>query len=518
MGLKIDLDYKAVLAFKSVKVFFILLVLCGATLFAEAFKFLGFHESNIIMLYLLGVLIVAYVLEGFFYGILASLLGVLTFNFFFTEPYYSLLAYRPDYPVTFAMMLFASVLMSTLTNKVKQEAKLSKIREKRAFVLYKMSQGLLEAQSIPEICNVVGIEVSAVLKVIVQLNIRTELWSEEVIYENGIAIREGIFIAEGQRALINQVYKTKSATRYSKKYFDDYNFYYAPIQVQSEILGVFGISLKHNEIMYEEKLTLIEAMTYQIGLALERVIISDEKKRKQLEMERERFRANLLRAISHDLRTPLTGILGATSTLKDHSNQITEDQRKSLLEDIAQDTQWLIQSVENILSMTKFDEGKVTLNIKSELVDDLILEALNRFKNRDHRHQIHVNLPEELIAIYVDGNLIEQVIVNLIDNAIKYTPENSQIIIDVKPQVGQVFFLVSDEGKGIDESHIPLLFNRFFRAEFNSDKGKNGIGLGLEICKSIVEAHGGQIRAFNNSNGGATFEFSLPVGGYLNAE
>lgn len=491
----------------------VVLLIAIATAMAMLFKSFGFHESNIIITYLLAVLLISYWIEGYLYGVLASVLGVLTFNFFFTEPYYSLLAYRQDYPVTFAIMLFAAVLVSTITSKMKRESRLSRIREKRAYVLYKIAQGLLRAQGIEEICQIVGKEVSSILNVAVMISLKSEGFKSENewIYYKGEVNNGYFYVSDLQRGVATQVYKTGSVLRYYKETFDDLDFYYAPIIGQKEVLGVLGISLKPNEIIYEEKETLIKAMTSQIGMALERVLISEAQKKQHVEIEAERLRSNLLRAISHDLRTPLTGILGAATTLIAHEKLISEEQRRSLLEDIAEDSQWLVQSVENILSMTKFDEGKVELHLKTELIDDLVLEALNRFKVNESGREIEVNLPDQLIALEVDGHLIEQVLVNLVDNAIKYTPTDSKIEVEVTEKEGQIIFRVRDHGSGILDEHIPLLFNRFFTAGISSDRGKNGIGLGLEICKSIVEAHDGHICAYNNDTGGACFEFSLPL-------
>lgn len=487
-----------------------LMIIAVTTLTAMLIRRMGFHESNIIMLYLLGVLMVSFTLEGFTYGIIASFLSVLTFNFFFTVPYYSLLAYRQDYPVTFLMMLLASMLMSTLTNKVKQEAKLSKIREKRTFVLYRMSQGLLKAQNAEEICKVVGEEVSDVLNIVVSIRLNLIHSSGSALYEKGERVQRTIRQSNEQLVMEQYVMDTSIASRFNKDSDSDFDFYYAPIKGPSGTMGVLGVSLKPNEILYREKLTLIQGMTYQIGLALERVLIARAKQEQHMIIESERFKGNLLRAISHDLRTPLTGILGASTTILDHNLEISEDQKQSLIKDIAEDAQWLIQSVENILSMTRIDEGRIKLNIQSELIDDLILESLNRFKSKEHLNEIQVKLPTELVAVEVDGTLIKQVLINLIDNAIKYTPVNSKIYIEVNSYSDHVVFKVEDEGKGIEPEHIPLIFNRFFRAELTSDRGKNGIGLGLEICKSIVEAHRGEIQVYNNEKGGATFEFSLP--------
>lgn len=501
------------LSLLAVNVILLIALIALATLMGKLFKNLNFHESNIIITYLLAVLLISYWIEGYFYGVMASVLGVLTFNFFFTEPYYSLLAYRQDYPITFAIMLFAAVLVSTITSKMKRESQLSKIREKRTYVLYRLAQGLLKAQNASEVCDIVGNEVSSVLNVAVHIVLQGDSEHEpyDRVYKQKSQIDEEIFISDQQRALAQSVFTSRLPARYKKQYFDDMNFFYVPIVGQNEALGYFGVSLKPEEFLYEEKVTLINAMTSQIGMALDRIDLGEAQKQQHMAFESERFRSNLLRAISHDLRTPLTGILGAATTLSAHENLLDNVQRRSLVEDIAEDARWLIQSVENILSMTKFDEGKVQLHKAVALVDDLLLEALDRFKGSERK--IVVDLPEKIVSLEVDGHLIEQVIVNLVDNALKYTPSHTTVHIQVVTTQETVVFKVIDEGPGIQEDHIPLLFNRFFTAGISSDRGKNGIGLGLEICKSIVEAHNGKISAHNNPNGGACFEFELPLTG-----
>ena len=220
---------------------------------------------------------------------------------------------------------------------------------------------------------------------------------------------------------------------------------------------------------------------------------------------------DLVTALSHDLRTPLTSILGSSSTILENDDVIDKETRVELLKNIYEDTSWLTHSVENILSMTRIDEGKLDIEKRPEVVDEIIAESILRVKKFANSRDIKTNIPDEIIIVHVDVLLIEQVLVNLIDNAIRHTPKNSKIELTVKKESNQVLFEVADNGKGIPNEDIGNIFNRFYTKNKSRNLERRGIGLGLEICKSIVEAHGGEIVAFNNPSGGATFRFSIPM-------
>jgi len=256
----------------------------------------------------------------------------------------------------------------------------------------------------------------------------------------------------------------------------------------------------------------LEAVTAQIALAAEREKVWQKQHKSKMEVERERLRSNLLRGISHDLRTPLTGILGATSTIIDNYDVLQNSVKKELLQDVYEETSWLIHSIENILSLTKIDEGRIEIKKNMEAVEEIVGEAVSRVKKLSGSHNIKIDIPDALILIPIDGMLIEQVFINLIDNAIKYTPEDSTITVSAKIEEDDIIFEVSDNGNGIPEESLPLIFNRFYTGTSSNRNIRHGTGLGLAICKSIITAHGGKIYAFNSPSGGAVFRFILPAG------
>lgn len=484
-----------------------------ATLISFYLRVLKIHESNIIMTYLLSVLLVSYLIEGYASSFIASILGVLTFNYFFTEPFYSLVAYRSDYPFTFFFMFAAATITSTLTIKVKREAKISKDGENRAYLLYHISQRLLHSNKGLAIGNVIGEDVSRIMNIIVSVTYFTEHGdlSKPILYREGSIVSEGIILNPHQTAAMDEVAEKQMTLRTEKQFYDDLSMFYVPVMGQSKTFGVLGFNLYEGEIISKEKRELCLIIASLMAMAIERDQLNDEKQEVAVQIKSEQLRGNLLRAISHDLRTPLTGILGATGALIENGNALDDNQKLELLNSTYDETKWLIHTVENILSMTQLEDGKIRLNIKPEFMEEIIAEVISRTSKQMVNRKVELCIPDELIMIDMDGKLIEHVLINLIDNALKYTPANSTIKVEATYEKDLVMIQVKDNGPGIAKVEIGNLFNRFYTSGEITDHGRRGIGLGLEICKAIVEAHNGTIRAYNNESGGATFEFTLPL-------
>ena len=234
----------------------------------------------------------------------------------------------------------------------------------------------------------------------------------------------------------------------------------------------------------------------------------EEKQEVIVESEKEKMRGNLLRAISHDLRTPLTAILGSASVIRDSEN-ISEETIKELADGIYNDSNWLIRMVENLLYVTRISgEGK-KLKKAEEVVEEIVGEAVGRVKHKYPEADIKIKIPDELLIVPMDSMLIEQVLINLIENSLKYAEDNSRVWVDVWENDGKVYFKVSDRGKGIPESMMKNLFNM---GKANQDtRNSRGMGIGLCLCKSIINSHGGNIEAENNEYGGASFTFWLNI-------
>lgn len=229
----------------------------------------------------------------------------------------------------------------------------------------------------------------------------------------------------------------------------------------------------------------------------------------ELEAEQEKLRANLLRTISHDLRTPLTSISGNASILVEKNDQISSKVRNQMCESIYRDSIWLINLVENLLAVTRVEDGMMQLRLQSELVDDILGEAIRHIKYIKLNHVIETRIEDELLMVRVDARLIVQVIFNMIDNAIKYTPSGSTIILSAKKLGNKVVIEVADTGTGIPDCEKEKVFDMFYTANNKIGDGRRGLGLGLALCKSIVIAHGGEIYIRDNKPKGAVFGLIL---------
>lgn len=239
-------------------------------------------------------------------------------------------------------------------------------------------------------------------------------------------------------------------------------------------------------------------------------IMYEERNKIALAIESERLKSTLLRSVSHDIRTPLTGIMGASSTIIENFSSLDENTIKGLARDINEESVRLISTVQNILDMTRITEGKLLLKKDFEAVDDLITQVISRVPFLTNQNRLKIKVPDEIILVEVDGKLFVQVLFNLLDNAYKHSDESTLVTLYVKTDGDHIIFEVSDNGKGIDESICDTLFDSFVTLPGHSaDKGR-GVGLGLSICKSIVSAHGGEITAENNKDGGARFTIKLP--------
>jgi two-component system sensor histidine kinase KdpD len=249
-----------------------------------------------------------------------------------------------------------------------------------------------------------------------------------------------------------------------------------------------------------------------MGIALDREVASREREDIRIAMESERMRNNLLRAVAHDLRSPLTALTGASRLLAEKLEELDREEQKRLATDISEEMIWLANLVENILNMTRIRENKFNLSLEDELVDDVVNEALSHVSGILKGRKFTVSLPDEVVLLPMDGKLVAQVLINLLDNAVRHTPADSEISLRVSVNDKDAVFEVRDTGNGIDESVRDTLFDGFVTYDSGVTDGKRGMGLGLAICKAGVEGHGGRITA-KNTERGASFVFTLPLKG-----
>ncbi len=459
-------------------------IILGLNIFATFLSLLiqhwGFTEISIVVIYLLSVLVTSRYTRGYSYGIVASFISLFSFNFFFTGPLYTFKVDESNYIFTFIIMLLASIFTSALTSKLIRSKELANQREKQAQILYQITSAIAKTGGVSDVAAVSVqclsnlLECDATLVVInSKLNKVQKLTAKKE--ERGIVITN--ISMDGIKEITAHQYTL-------------------PITVHDQILCFVCLPMEFRNISGDNQF-LLDSVIMQITIAMERELLTSEKEAAKAETERERLKSNLLRVISHDIRTPLTSITGAAEMMLQN---LKDEENIKLVEGIYEDSSWLTRLVENILSLTRIQE---------EAVEEIVSEAIYRASKYAPDHKIFITVPDDVLFVPMDGKLIEQVIINLVDNAIKHTTPLNKIELSVQNEADKIWFKVSDNGTGIKDVDIPKLFDMFFVANSSPLDSKRGIGLGLAICKAIVNFHGGEIYAENNSTGGSTFRFYL---------
>ena len=490
----------------------VVLITAAATGISFCFYTLGLREANIITVYILGVLLTAIWTNGHLYGALASLLSVISFNFFFTVPRFTLAANDPDYPVTFLIMLVASVISNTLATRVKKQARQSAQKAYYMELLINSNQKLQQGRDEQEIIQIAAEQVSALLDrpVLYALAMKGQELSFQVSPQSE-ANKQLSAMTPEEKGVADWVIKNNKHAGATTNTLSHAHNLYLSVRGNQEVMGVIGVPAKYYPPLEVFEKNLMISILNECGLILERRRLRDEKQKIALETQRERLRSNLLRAISHDLRTPLTSISGNAGVLMEKSIALTEEKKQEIYESIYDDSMWLVDLTENLLSITRIENGTMHLQMNAELIDDVLREAIAHVDRQAARHHIRVNLEDDLLMAKMDARLIVQVIINIVNNAIKYTPEGSHICISAEKEDRMVCIHIADDGPGISDEAKVHLFDMFYTAGIGKADSRRGLGLGLSLCQSIVEAHGGEIFVENNKPHGAVFSFTLPL-------
>lgn len=488
-----------------------ILVLSLSTIFALILVEASSIQNNVFGVYVLAVAIISSMTTGYHWGVIASVAGVIGVNYFFTFPYFAINFTMTGYPLTFLIMLVISSLTSALTAKIKKQALIASAREKRTKALYDINKQLLVISSMDNIVKLM-------------LDYFKDLYQGCVIYYYGdpadsktmepemcpVEARD-IFFQTMELIAAHGAYTEKTKTGRGTDLFSSASVYYIPIFTQDTIYGVVGFYMNTDELYEEENNKFLEVVISQFTLAMERQNLSDKAQEIRLETEKEKIRSDLLRSVSHDLRTPLTCILGSSTTLLENKD-IAPETHDKLLYNICDDSKWLIHMVENLLAITRISEETATVKKQMEAVEEVVAEAVGRVRKSYDDREILVKIPDEFLMVPMDATLIEQVLINFMENAIRHSHSMEAISVFVYPPAnGWVTFEVIDQGIGINDIILPHIFDGYNHLK-DSDSTR-GIGLGLSICKSIILAHGGKIMAENSPNGGAVFRFLLSLKG-----
>jgi two-component system sensor histidine kinase KdpD len=465
-----------------------------------------FSVTNIVMVYLLGALV-----AGLRFGrgpaTLTAMLNIACFDFFFVPPRLTLAVSDVQYLVTFAVMLAVALTIATLAANVRQQTRVAGARERRTAMLYAMSRELAAARGIDAMRELAVKHVAETFasKVVVLLPNR-------VNHFDPVAARADPRVYESPDVSIAQwVYDKGEPAGLGTDTLPGAPALYLPLLGAERPLGVLAVlPSNRRRVLLPEQRHLLETFAGQVALAIERTQLAEAAEIARVAAETETLRNTLLASISHDIRTPLAVIAGASSALSDARLQLDEATRARLARSIEAKARDVSELVSNVLDLMRFGAGRIPLRRDWETVDDLVGVALSRLEGRLHEHVVTVALPDDLPAVFVDAGLMIQVLANLLDNAVRHTPPGTHVAIHGQVRDGNLEIAVEDDGAGLPPGDPDRLFMKFQRGREEGEGG--GAGLGLAICRAIIQAHDGEIHASNRPQGGARFAIRLPIG------
>ncbi len=485
----------------------------GAALVVALCTALGFlvyqylSITNVAMVFLLGVALVA---SRYGRGptIFASFLSIAAFDFCFVPPRYSFAVTDVGYVLTFGVMLVIALMISSMTLRIRAQAETARERERSTAALYAMTRELAATRGESELVTVVARHVRDTFGAPAQILLphqggrlaapigtppaypmdEKELSVAAWVFDRGRTAGAGTDTLPGAQGL------------------------YLPLVASAGIIGVLGLRPADAK-RFQDPLVqrLLETFAGQAALALERAVLAERAQREQLEIEAERLRTSLLSSLSHDMRTPLGAITGAISSILEDRGTLSEASRRDLLKTALEEAQRMNRLIGNLLDMIRVESGALQVQKEWQPLEEPIGVALIRLEDRLRDHPVTVKLPPDLPLVPLDGVLIEQVFINLLENAVKYTPPGTPIEISAAQTNGAVRVEVADGGPGLPPGEESQIFEKFYRAP--SATATSGVGLGLTIVRGIVTAHGGRIWAENRPGGGAVFRFTLPLAG-----
>ena len=487
-------------------------ILVAATIIGWGFLRLGFANANIIMVYLLGVLLTSTFTSGYTCGVLSAFLSVILFNYFLTEPRLSLAAYGSKYPITFAVMFASALLTCTLATKLKAHAQLSARDAYRTKLLFDMNRQLQKAETPDEVYQMTATQIQKLMqRDVLVYPAQGEALLDGIVYPADGSSPHSVTKEKQEQDVIRWVWQNRKRAGATTETFAKAKRLYLAIRIGQQVYGVIGIPMEKQTQPDAFTSSILFSILGECALALESLHNAEEKEKAAVLAKNEQLRANLLRSISHDLRTPLTSISGNADTLLHSYNMLDEQTRKQVFTDIYDDAQWLTGLVENLLSITKITDGSVKLHLSDQVIDDIVSEALRHIDRRSAEHHITVDCGDEPLLVRVDAGLIMQVLINLVNNAVKYTPPGSNIRITAIQQKKAAEICVSDDGPGIPDERKERVFEMFFTGSNLIGDSRRSLGLGLTLCQAIIHAHHNEMTLKDNLPHGCIFSFTLPL-------
>jgi two-component system, OmpR family, sensor histidine kinase KdpD len=462
-----------------------------------------FDRSNIVAIYILTVVLVA-VRFGRGAAAFAAVLSVLSFDFFFVPPRMSFAVSDVQYLLTFGIMLAVGLITGQLTAGLRFQARVAAHREERAGSLYEIARDLSGAMQVDEVVRISDESIERTFRASAALllpNAAGQLTAASSRADTALTVDIGI---------AQWAFDKGQPAGFSTDTLPGSEVLYIPLRAPTRARGVLAVKARNRRLLrIPEQRQLLDTFAALIAIALERVHYVEVAQDAVVRMESERLRNSLLAALSHDLRTPLTVLVGLAESLTLTKPPLSPAQLESA-EAIQDEARRMSTLVSNLLDMARIESGEVKLNLQWQPLEEVVGSALNAMQAMLKQHLIEVRIPRDLPLVRFDALLIERVLVNLLENASKYTPPGSRITLAAEVIADQLSVTVSDDGPGLPVGREEAVFQKFTRGERES--ATPGVGLGLAICRAIIESHQGKIVATHRPGGGARFTFTLPLG------
>lgn len=462
-------------------------------------------EANRVMMFLAAVALIAF-WRGRGPAILASVLGVLVFDFFFVPPFYDFAISDVQYLVTFGVMLAIGLLIGTLASRLRAQVDNTRLRERRTAMLYSLGKELSSLYGKVFLVGAAGSRISEMLKAEVAIYLGGPNQMPEIAYGEENSIADHPVSLPAVRWVIDHDQIAGAGT----DTLPNAIALFLPLLGSVASQGAIGIRVADPQrLLAPDTRLLLEACANQLALALERDQLAIDAAEARIEAESEQVRSTLLSGVSHDLKTPLAAIAGASSSLLD-ARTMDEPTRRRLLETVAEEANRLNRLLENILQMSRLEAGAIEPNKQWHVLEEVIGSALRRTSGELEGHPVELSYGGDLPLVFVDGLLLEQVFVNLLENSARHTPTGTKVRISARGDGERLTVVVSDNGPGLPPGLETKVFEKFFRVSQRADGGR-GSGLGLAICHAIMKTQGGSIQAANRPGGGAEFVLTFPI-------
>ncbi len=476
------------------------------------FYLLGLSEANIITIYILGIIIISCVAPKPVYGIFSSFVGVLLFNCLYATPRFNLFYFDPQYSITTIIMFVVSLSISYAMGQIREQFNQGAMHTYRSEVLLETSQSLLIVQNTDEIIEVVFSQMQKLMnRTLVIFTIKGGVLQKALVRETKDGYEASPEALEEDKEAIEVWFKDHRQSKTCICIHADYKAFYFMIRIEETVYAVIGILIPKENNIQGFTYNLIAAMLDEIALALEKNILRERNEKILREAEAERLHNNLLRSVSHNLRTPLTSISGNADILLSSEEHIEQAVRKQIYQDIYNDTEWLIQMVENLLFISRMDNGKMSVHFQPELLQEVLPDVIHNMGKHKMSGTLTLDMPEELLMVDMDVRLFIQLMINIIDNAVKYSPPDAPIEIRLCRIEDRALIEVADHGNGIPDKDKERIFDIYYTRGRTAGDHSRGIGLGLFLCKVIANAHRGEIYVRDNCPHGTVFSISLPI-------